>query len=413
LCYNSSVHETDVREGRVDQTNCQGEASRRVGTRLFFSVGDVSADLHAANLIRAIRAKRPDVIIEGLGGPRMAEAGCRLLDDMTTMNVMWFTNVLSVIRRARRLQREALAHVSANRPDAVVMLDFPGFNLSLARRLKKLAAPVLYYISPQIWAWRPGRIHKIKRLVGKMLCIFPFEEKLYRSAGVPVEYVGHPLFDHLASLTLDEDFRRSLREAGEPVIGLLPGSRRQEIRDLLPAMARAAALIRAEFPKAAFVVACPGEEQETLATEVLQRYDFPARVVAGRTFEVMAESDLCLIKAGTGTMELTHFGTPMVILYRVNVPGKLLDLLMRRTKHIGMPNILLGREAVPERLLWRDQPKEVAGLALDILRRPERRDEMRRTLAELRATIDWPGASERAADAVLRFADESQGRTTP
>ena len=405
----------------MDQTKGQGEASRRVGTRLFFSVGDVSADLHAANLIRAIRAKRPDAIIEGLGGPRMAEAGCRLLDDMTTMNVMWFSNVLSIIRRARRLQREALAHMDANRPDAVVMLDFPGFNLSLARRLKTRGIPVLYYISPQIWAWRPGRIHRIKRLVGKMLCIFPFEEKLYRSAGVPVEYVGHPLFDHLASVTLDAGFRRELRPSGslgasaadEPVIGLLPGSRRQEIRDLLPAMARAAALLRAEFPKAAFVVACPGEEQEKLAREVLARYDFPARVVAGRTFEVMAESDLCLIKAGTGTMEMTHFGTPMVILYRVNVPGKLLDLLMRRTKFIGMPNILLGREAVPERLLWRDRPEEVAALALDILRRPERRDELRRTLAELRATIDWPGASDRAADAVLRFADEFQGRTTP
>jgi len=177
-------------------------------------------------------------------------------------------------------------------------------------------------------------------------------------------------------------------------------------------MARACALIRADFPNAAFVVASLNEEQETLATEILKRQDLPARVVRDRTFEVMAESDLCLVKAGTATMELTHFGTPMVILYRVNVPGYLLDRLLRRTRYIGMPNILLGREAMPERLLWRDRPREVARLALDILRRPERQQELRRALAGLRQTIDWPGASGRAADAVLRFADEFRRRTT-
>lgn len=389
----------------MPETKPHSEASRP--TRLFFCVGDVSADQHAAALIRELRARRPDVIVEGLGGPRMAEAGCRLLDTLTTMNVMWFSNLVSVFRRAHRLQREALAHMAAHPPDAVVMLDFPGFNLMLARRLKKLGVPVIYYISPQFWAWLPGRIRKIKARVGKMLCIFPFEEKLYRDAGVPVEHVGHPLFDHLAGMSLDAEFRRSLRDGGpEPLIGLLPGSRRQEIRDLLPIMAKAGAIVRREMPKAAFVVACPNEEMESLAADVLKRYDLPARIVRGRTYEVMAEADLCMVKAGTATMELVHFGTPMMILYRVNVPGILLDKMLRRTEFIGMPNILLGREAVPERLMWRDQPERVAALALDIARRPERRAEIRAALASLRKDIDWPGASGRAADAVLRFADE-------
>ena len=381
-------------------------------SRLFFCVGDVSADLHAARLIRVLREKRPGIVVEGLGGPRMAEAGCRLLDDMTTMNVMWFSNALAVLRRAQRLQREALTHIRANRPDAVVMLDFPGFNLSLARRLKKTGVPVIYYISPQFWAWLPGRIRKIRARVGKMLCIFPFEEKLYRDAGVPVEYVGHPLFDHLAEVTLDDAFRRSLRSGSDPVVGILPGSRRQEIPDLLPTMAKACAIVRRELPRAAFVVACPNEEMERLATEILARHDLDARVVRGRTFEVMAEADLCLVKAGTATMEAKHFGTPMVILYRVNLGGWVLDRLLRRTRFIGMPNKLLEREAVPERLMRRDEPETVAALALDILKRPERAAEIRAALGELRQSIDWPGASERAADAVLRFADEFGG-TTP
>ncbi len=382
-------------------------------TRLFFSVGDVSADLHAARLVGVLRARRPDAVLEGLGGPRMAEAGCRLLNNLTALNVMWFTNAAKVIRRARRIQNEALRHIEANRPDAVVLLDYPGFNLFFARRLKKLGVPVIYYIAPQFWAWLPGRVRKIRRRVGKVLCIFPFEEDLYRRAGVPVEYVGHPLFDHMAEVTLDDDFRRSLRASGSPVIGLLPGSRRQEIRDLLPAMAHAGALIRREFPAAAFVVASADEEQETLASEVLRKHAFPAQVVRGRTFEVMAESDLCLVKAGTGTMETLHFGTPMVILYRVNAGGWLLDKLLRRTRFIGMPNILLGREAVPERLLCRERPEEVSALALDILKRPERRNEIRRSLEALRRQIDWPGASGRAADAILRFADENRGRSEP
>lgn len=384
------------------------DSSRRAGTRLFFSVGDVSADLHAANLIRAVRARRPDAIIEGLGGPRMAEAGCRLLDDLTTLNVMWFTNAAKVLLRGRRIQLDALRHIEAHRPDAVVMLDYPGFNLVFAKRLRKLGVPVIYYISPQVWAWLPGRIRKIRRRVGKMLCILPFEEELYRKAGVPVEYVGHPLFDHLATVVLDEPLRRSLRAAGGPLVGLLPGSRRQEIRDLLPAMAKACAIVRGEFPKAAFVVACPNEEIARLAAEVLERHELPARVVAGRTFEVMAESDLCLVKAGTGTLEAAHFGAAMVILYRVNAAGMMLSLLLRRSKYIGMPNILLGREAAPERLMWRDDPEGTAAIALDILRRPERRAEIRSALAELRRKIDRPGATERAADAVLRFADEHQ-----
>ncbi len=383
--------------------------SRRTGTRIFFSVGDVSADLHAANLIREIRARRPDAVVEGLGGPRMAEAGCSLLADLTAHNVMWFTSVAKVLFKLRRIQNDALAHIAANRPDAVVLVDYSGFNLFFARRLAKIGVPVIYYISPAVWAWRTGRIRKIRARVGKMLCIFPFEEEIYRKAGVPVEYVGNPLFDHLAEAQLDEEFRRSLREGSpDPLVGILPGSRRQEIRDLLPTMAAAAKIIRAELPKAAFVVAAPSEELAPLSREIVSRHDLAAQVVTGRTFEVMAESDLCLVKSGTGTMELVHFGTPMVIAYRVNAPGYVLSGMFRRTKHFGMPNILLGREAVPEKLFWRDDPKALAALALGVLKDPARRDAMRRTLAELRKTVDWPGASGRAAEAVLRFADEKR-----
>ncbi|HUV39782.1 MAG TPA: lipid-A-disaccharide synthase, partial [Planctomycetota bacterium] len=288
--------------------------------RLFFSAGDVSGDLHAANVIREIRRLRPDAVLEGLGGDRMQAAGCTIRHPLTGMNVMWLKNVLRHMGTIFRTQRDTLDHFTRHRPDAVVLVDFPGYNLRLARRLWKHRIPVIYYISPQIWAWHASRIHRIRRHVTKVLCILPFEEKIYRDAGVPVEFVGHPLFDHLDEVTLDEGFCRQLRaEAPGRLIGLLPGSRDQEIRALLPVMAMAAARVLHALPDTLFAVSCLDERRETIVREVLAKHPrLPVRVFRGRTFEVMKEADFCMVASGTATLELAHYNTPMTILYRVN-----------------------------------------------------------------------------------------------
>jgi lipid-A-disaccharide synthase len=378
--------------------------------RLFFSVGDISADLHAANLIREIRKLRGDTLIEGMGGPLMAEAGCKIHHVLTSMNVMWFSRVFVQLHRFWRMLRETLKHFETARPE-VVVVDYPGFNLTLARCLRKRRIPVIYYISPQIWAWMPGRIRKIRKRITKVLCIFPFEEEIYRRAGVPVEYVGHPMFDHLDQVGVDGEFCRTLREeAGPALIGLLPGSRVQEIQRLLPVMARAAGLIARDVPKALFAVSCIEERHAELARDILKGFDVPVRVFTRRTLEVMKEADVCMVASGTATLELTHFNTPMVVMYRVNPLNYLIARLFMCTRYIGMVNILSGREVVPDRLLWRDDPKGLAREVLDLLTNAKRRKEVGEALQELRTKLDHPGASRQAARSILKVAEELRGR---
>ncbi|KPJ58010.1 MAG: hypothetical protein AMS16_00105 [Planctomycetes bacterium DG_58] len=373
-------------------------------------MGDVSADLHAANLIREIKRVRPDAIIEGMGGSRMRQAGCDIHYPLTTMNVMGFRNVAGHLHNVWKTQRAALKHFEKHRPDVVVVVDFPGYNLALARWLRPRRIPVICYISPQIWAWFPGRIRKIRKRITKVLCIFPFEEKIYRDAGVPVEYVGHPVFDHLDSLRLDEGFCRRLRqEAGDTLIGLLPGSRTQEVKHLLPVMAKSARIIAQKLPKVLFALPYTGESHHKIIRKVLGKYDIPVRVFRNHTFEVMKEADLCMVTSGTATLELTHFNTPMVVMYRIDWPSYVVTRPFMHTKFIAMVNILRGREVVPDRLLWRDDAGRIARDVLEIIQNPDRRREITDALRELRAELDHPGASRQAAEAILETAAELRG----
>ena len=384
-------------------------SSPEVPPRLFFSVGDISADLHGANLIREIKRIRPDAIIEGMGGPRMREAGCDIHYPLTNMNVMWFRNVAGHLHKVWQTQRAALKHFEKCRPDAVVVIDFPGYNLALARWLRPRRIPVICYISPQIWAWLPGRIRKIRKRITKMLCIFPFEEEIYREAGIPVEYVGHPLFDRLNKVHIDEAFCNALREgAPDALIGLLPGSRAQEVKRLLPVMARAAAFIARKLPNVTFALPY-AEQHERLVKRVLRRYDIPVRIFRNRALEVMKASDLCMVTSGTATLELAHFNTPMVVMYRVSWLSYLITRLLMHTEFIGMVNILSGREVVPDRLLWRDDPERLAQDTLDIIGNPSRRKEITGALGEIRAKLDHPGASRQTAEAILKTAAELRG----
>ena len=221
--------------------------------RLFFVAGESSGDIHGSNLIRALRTARPEWSFEGLGGGLMAEAGMHLRHDLAGEAIMGFAEVVRRLRPIRQLFYETVAHLRGTRPDALVLIDYPGFNLRLAAEAKKIGIPVVYYVSPQVWAWKKRRIHTIARLVDLMLVIFPFEEELYRRVGVPCAYVGHPLLDHIAR------FARTDAADNEMVIGLLPGSREQELRRIAPVMFEIAAGIRERHTGARFVVPCVNE----------------------------------------------------------------------------------------------------------------------------------------------------------
>lgn len=392
-------------EGILTDKREKGESPR-----LFIVAGEPSGDMHAANLIHAMRRQRVDCEFAGLGGSKMEEAGCRLERDMMTMSWMGFAKAIVSAPMVYAFQRRMIRFLRGYRPDAVVLVDFPGFNLSLARLVGKLGIPVVYYISPQIWAWAPGRIEKIRQRVAKMLVIFPFEEEIYRRAGVPVEYVGHPLFDELAAIEGDLTLPEELKDpAHARTIGLLPGSRAQVVKRSLGVMFKAAARIHEEIPETRFLVSCQQEQFEGLIGRHVERAGFPVKVVGGRAQVVMKNSELCLVASGTATLELAHYGTPMVVIYRVGPASFVLGRALLKSPYFCLVNILAGREVVPEMLLWRDDIKRVTGHALSILQDHTVRERTEADLKSIREMVDRTGASDRAAEAVLRFVDEHGG----
>jgi lipid-A-disaccharide synthase len=287
------------------------------------------------------------------------------------------------------------------RPGLVVVIDSIGFNLYVSKAAKQRGIPVLYYISPQLWAHGAWRVKKIKRLVDKVVVIYPFEEAIYQRAGVPVRFVGHPLVDELTEKKLDEGAIAAWKRQGEgPLIALLPGSRRQEIRNHAPIICDAVRRIRAEFPSARFVVACADESGRALATGLLAGR-FPAELIAGKTSEAICASTLCLTCSGTATLDIAFYGKPMVILYRIPPLGRFFSAPFMQTPFIGLPNAYAGREIAPEFLLCRDRGDLIAEAALALLKSPDRMSQATEALAEVRAAMGDPGASRRAAEEAL------------
>ncbi|HYL80365.1 MAG TPA: lipid-A-disaccharide synthase, partial [Candidatus Acidoferrum sp.] len=286
--------------------------------RILIVAGEASGDLHGAGLVEALRRLRPRLCLEGMGGEKMRAAGVRLLADAGETAVVGLTELWEKRRALRDALRLLRDHLRVVRPSLVICIDFPDFNLLLARTADRLGIPVCYFISPQVWAWRRGRVRTIRRLVRKMLVLFPFEEALYREAGVDVSFVGHPLLDVLAEVPPRQACRTTLAvEGAGPVLGLLPGSRQAEIRRLLPILLRAAARVRVDHPDLKVLLGlAAGTDRKAVEAEI-RAASVPVQVVQGRAHEVMRAADLLLAASGSVTLEAAILGTPMVITYRV------------------------------------------------------------------------------------------------
>ena len=371
--------------------------------RLFVSAGEPSGDLHAGNFIRAFLKIRPDAEFAALGGPQMEAAGARLLHNMLAeFAVMGVIDAVKIVPAIRRLRNETLEFLDAWKPAAAVLVDYPGFNVNLALHLRKRRIPVFYYICPQVWAWAPWRIRKIARRVDKALVVFPFEKPIYERAGIPVEYVGHPLGDVFASRRLDGNFIGNGPLAGATLlVSLLPGSRRREITAGFPVKAAAAKIIKSARPEARFAVPVTCDEHAEIVKDIARREGLECAVSVDKTYEVMSMSHFALATSGTATLELAHFGVAMVVLYRTNILGLALKKILVTTKHIALVNIVAGKEVVPELVYAANHAEKIAGLALGILNDPSRLSEVRREVRAVGALIDQPGASARAAQAVL------------
>jgi lipid-A-disaccharide synthase len=371
---------------------------------LLVVAGEASGDLHGARLVSELRRLVPGLETFGLGGDELRAAGLQPVAHSSEVSVVGITEVLRVLPRIREVFAELLAEVDRRRPDAAVLIDFPDFNLRLARELEKRGLPVIYYISPQVWAWRKGRVHTISRLVDRMLVLFPFEVDFYRRHHVDVVHVGHPLVDEVPVLS-------NAWERGEPEgpfrVALLPGSRLSEVESLLPTMLAAVRRMAAELPIEALLIKAPTVPREVLE-EQIQLSGLPVRIVAEDRFAAIADSHLALCASGTATLEVGLLGTPMIVLYRLGFWTWSLARLLVRLPNVSLVNLVLGRRVVPELLQGHANPDRIAAEAEIILLEDGVRKEMRAGLAELRARLGEGGASGRAAKEVAAVLLQAQ-----
>lgn len=364
--------------------------------------GEESGDLHGATLIRALKKLIPGLNVAGMGGWRMKEEGMVGLDSKE-VSVVGVVEVLSRLPRILKSMGALKRQMRGERFDAVVLIDFPDFNLSIAKEAQRLGIPVVYYISPQVWAWRKGRVGKIARLVNRMLVVFPFEYYIYKKAGVDVEYVGHPLAD-TARCDLTQDEARSLLGLSpeDRVIALLPGSRAGEIKRLLPSMVGAANIITRSVKRAVFLLPAARSIDDALLSGPLKGAAADIRVIRGRMYEALRASDASVVASGTATLETALIGTPMVIVYRVAPVSYAIAKALVKLSHAGLPNIVAGREVVPELLQDMATPGRIAAEVLSMLEGPKR-EAILNGYDEIRKNLGRGGAASKAARSIYNL----------
>jgi lipid-A-disaccharide synthase len=370
--------------------------------RMLLSCGEASGDLYGAELLRELRRDVAGLDAFGLGGDRVAGQGASLVAHVRDLAVVGLLEVLWHLRHLRRVFRAVLDEVDRARPDVAVLVDYADFNLRLGRALRRRGVPVVYYVSPQVWAWRRGRLRSLREIAARMLVIFPFEEEVYREAGVPVTFVGHPLIDLVGPPPDRTALARGLGlDPSRPVVALLPGSRRTEVAHNLPPIVGAVDVMRAERPDAQFVLAAaPTLDARALGEAFGER---PVRVIADRTHDVLASADAAVVASGTATVEAALLGTPMVVVYRLSPWTYRLGRPFVRVPHYAMVNLIAGRRLVPELIQDGFTPSAVADALLPLLEGGGAAQAMRDGLAEVRAKLGAPGASARAAAVVREY----------
>lgn len=370
---------------------------------LLIVAGEASGDLHGSRLMTALGERRSELRFFGLGGDEMSAAGLRAVAHSREISVVGLTEVIRVLPRARAIMRALLAEVDERRPRLAVLIDSPGFNLRLAKALWRRGIPVVYYISPQVWAWHRSRVKGIARWVAHMLVLFPFEVDFYERYGVPVTHVGHPLVDEVPELRQVWDREgRAHRSEAQRRLALLPGSRDSEVEALLPVMLESARRLAREAEVEVSLIEAPSVSGE-LVDRLLEGLSVPIRRVRGRRFETLADAHLALCASGTATLELGLLGTPMIVLYRVGRWTAMLGRWLVQVPHIGLVNLVLGARVVPELMQEEASPERIVPLASTLLGGGEIVDDMRRRLGELRSKLGRGGASGRAAAVVVEL----------
>lgn len=379
-------------------------------TKILISCGEVSGDIYAGALTTELVKLDPRVQVFGLGGDQMAAAGARLIGHYRGLSVTGLSEALAVLPRSLVMYRRLVDAMRKNRPDVLVTVDFPDFNFWLAAAGRRLGLPVVYYVSPQVWAWRRGRLRTLKQLVDRMLVIFPFEEAVYRNAGIPVEFVGHPLVDLAKSRTTRAALLLELGLAPTaPTVTLLPGSRPNEVRRLLPILVEAARITATSVPEVQFILARAPNLEDSLFSSVMHRREQGCPVVIeARTDDALSAADVVATASGTATVQAAIHGRPMVIIYRVSPLTYAIGRRFVRVDNYGMVNLIAGGPVAPELIQERCTASAVAKEIVSYLTDHNRTKRTKASLQIVRERLGGSGASGRAAQAVLKVAVRSR-----
>lgn len=370
--------------------------------KIMIVAGEASGDLHGANLVREMRSLRSDLSFYGIGGRRLEMEGVDLLASSADMAVVGLTEVVSKLGFILKVRRHLKASMQRSRPDLLILIDYPDFNMPLAQAAKKYGIKVFYYISPQIWAWRKGRRHALGKTVDRMAVILPFEESVYNDVDLDVRFVGHPLLDAVKTkYTKDEASRRFGLRTDATTVAILPGSRENEVVKLLPEMLAAAALVKKRIPACQFIIPLA----ETLNRDNLSVYtnqcSFDITITEGDTYDALSCADIAMVASGTATLETALLEIPMIVAYKVSPLSYLLGRLFVDIDHIGLVNIIAGKTVAPEFIQGAVAADKMADEVLRILTDTQRYMDIKEELKKVKEKLGTPGAAGRAADMAM------------
>ena len=362
--------------------------------------GEASGDMHGAKLAQSIKSLAADTLLFGVGGDAMQKQGVRIIVDAKTLAVVGITEVLTKLATIYRGFVAVKKTLGSHKPDLLILIDFPDFNFHVAAVAKKRNIPILYYISPQLWAWRQNRVKKIKRLVDHMAVILPFEAAFYRQNQVPVTFVGHPLLD---SNPPAPKRQAAVTSSNQPVIGLLPGSREKEVSTLLPVMLQAAMQIKRRLPSARFAVSCSESIHADLVTGVVNPYasSLDVKIIKGEVVQIFEQSQLLVAASGTVTLEAALYGVPTVIVYKVSPLSYWLGKRLIKVKHIGLVNLIVQKELLPELIQEHASPESIAKTVTGMIKDREKLRHIKKELLGVKDLLGGAGASDRVAGIAL------------
>jgi len=370
--------------------------------RFLIVAGEASGDMYGADVARGLLRQFPDCEIYGLGGQRMRDAGVQLEGDISKTAVIGPFEVVSSLANLYRVFRRLAERVETEPPTAAILIDFPDFNLRLGKRIRDAGVPVVYYVSPQVWAWREGRLKQLRRFVSKMLVILPFEEEMYRKAGVDVEFVGHPLVDMVRATKSKEEFCAAYHlDPRKPIVALLPGSRRKEVRFILPTLCETTTLISQQKPDTQFVLPMASGLHRRSVEDMVGSH--PITIVTNDTYNAVRYARAAIVASGTATLETALLGTPEVIVYRISQASWLVGKALLKVRLYGIVNIILGEEVVPELFQERMTPEAVSKVTLRLMDDVWVQSRIRGNYEKLRRQLGSGNVSDRVVEAVAKL----------